>query len=139
MKKFTLLTTFSLVILLLLLLIVGCNQTTGPDFSGAEFTGIWALSDAYGTETLFITTTTFTVEDTGSIVGKMKCSITYYDENTNHIKMTTDSVTGIFTLMASVGTVWYVTYNVSGNELHFDTSDAAYPVSAFYFGPYIKQ
>jgi len=138
MKKITLCIMVALAICLILgLLVVSCKQTTGPDFGGAEFTGIWVLDAGFLIETLTITTTTFTLMDTGLVVGTMKCSITSYDENADHIKMSTTSVTGDFTGLP-IGTVWYLTYSISGNELYYDMDPTGYPASAL-SGPYIKQ
>lgn len=138
MKKRTLHVIAALAICSILgLVIVSCDQATGPDFGGAEFAGIWVQDEVLAVETLTITTTTFEVKDTGVIEGTMKCSITSYDEGANHIKMTTTSVTGIWTLLGT-GIVLYVTYSISGDEMYTDWDTSAYPASATE-GPYIKQ
>jgi hypothetical protein len=122
---------------ILSLLFVSCMQATGPDFGGAEFTGAWVYDMGFTTETLTITTTAFAFQQNGNILGTMECSITSYDENANHIEMSTTSVTGIYTIY-SEGTDWYLTYSVSGNEIYLDMDTTGYPASARY-GPYIKQ
>jgi len=138
MKKSTLCVIVAMVICSLLgLVIVSCDQATGPDFGGAEFAGIWVQDEVLAVETLTITTTTFELEDTGMFEGTMKCSITSYDETANHIQMTTTSVTGIWTLLGT-GIVLYVTYSISGDEMYMDWDTSAYPASAT-GGPYIKQ
>ena len=139
MKETTLCIRVAIVICTILgLLFVSCNQATGPDLGpdlvSAEFEGVW-LDDEFTPDELTITTTTLD-RDTGLGMGTMECSITSYDENVNHIEMSTTSATGIYTY--PIGTVLYVTYSVSGNELYMSMDTAGYPASAL-SGPYIRQ
>jgi hypothetical protein len=139
MKKSTLYVIAALAICSLLgLVFVSCEQSTGPDFGGAEFAGIWVYDIGLMVETLTITTNTFEVKDTGVIAGTMQCSITSYDETANHIKMTVTSVSGDYVGVVPIGTVWYVTYSISGNEMLVAQDTSGYPASAT-DGPYIKQ
>ena len=135
MKRIILQILFFLNICSIISLLLGsCNQTAGPDFDSAEFVGVWLYSAATPDE-LTMTTTTF-FKDVGLGAGTMECSITSYDENANHIEMSTTSATGIFTY--PTGTVLYMKYSVSGNELFMEMFTTDYPPSATQ-GPYIKQ
>ena len=114
----------------------GDGGDSGSGQVGIEIEGTWVLSSGGVTETLIITTTTFMIEDTGAVSGHMECSITAYDENAKHIKMSVTSVSGAYSVV-SIGTVWYVLYSKSGDTLYLGMGGSGYPTSTPY-GPYTK-
>lgn len=70
----------------------------------------------------------------------MDSSITSYDVAAGHIITQVTATTGDYVAAIAVGTVIYITYSISGNEmlLSMDETGTAYPVTAT-GGPYIKQ
>jgi len=124
-----------LTLAILLFAVAGCTSPGGS--SAYEFVGTWQTSASGQTETVVFTTTSISVTDSGYITGTMSSSIQAVDTAAKHIKMSMSSATGIYTLYP-IGTVFYMTYNVTGNTMYFSTSTSSYPSSAT-SGPYLKQ
>lgn len=121
---------------LFVVLFQGC---TPPGGSGSpDFIGTWLLSvPPLVSDTMTLTSTTYSQSTSGILNGTMNASIDSYDTEAGHIHMTITARTGFYTAIP-VGTILYTTYEVSGNEMMISTSDTSYPATAE-SGPYIKQ
>jgi hypothetical protein len=116
-----------------LLLLVGAGCAL-PIWS--ELFGTWELSSGGVTESLKFGTVNFTYELSGASTGTLKCSIDDVNDLLNHVQLTVTSATGDWS-STPIGTVYLMTYRISGNSLYWDWSTTAYPASAT-IGPYTK-
>jgi hypothetical protein len=112
-----------------------CSNPSGG--GGLEFVGTWTHSQGGQTETLTFTSSTFSISDSGVFVGNGSFSIQAIDEGAKHIQISFTSGTGLYAPVPP-GTVYYMTYSISGNSLYADLSTTGYPASAT-LRPYTRQ
>jgi hypothetical protein len=131
MKK---LITLSIVLVCAAIVLGTCSNSLSS--GGPEFVGTWTSSGGGQTETLTFTANSLSVSDSGMISGNGTFSFQAVDEGSKHIKMSLSSGTGIYSLVP-IGTVFYMTYSVTGNTLSASMSGSGYPSSAA--TPYARQ
>lgn len=126
-KKKFLKACFLLAVMLLLANFLGCELTVQVE---PEFVGTWEYSTTITIQqknTLTFSSTTLNFNFSGLVNGTLNATINSYDENSNHIEGTVTSATGIFTIGYSTGSKIYITYNINGDKLTFQSSNSSYP------------
>ena len=104
------------------------------------FVGTWSQSASGETVTWVFTTNTVSVTATGLLTGSMDWSIQVINEGACHIQMSQTSTIGIYTTVPGTpdGTIYFMTYSVSGNSLSISSATTTYPAAAT-AGPYARQ
>ena len=108
-----------------LLAILAAGALVSCSLFGAEFVGTWTYSAGGQTESLVFTTTTFQINDSGIMTGSMSMNINTYDEAANHIQATVTSTSGAYTVIPN-GTIFYISYAISGNTMQMAQSTITY-------------
>jgi hypothetical protein len=132
--------TGRLSVFLFVALLVGVLASCSTHNNTPEYIGTWSQTTSGETVSFMITATSVTVSASGILVGTMDWSIQAIDETAKHIQMSQTSSTGAYTVLNPTpnGTIYYMTYSVSGNSILLSARTTGYPASAT-AGPYIKQ
>ena len=132
-------------LLFMALLVLGMAGCEGDNDSRAEFEGVWMYDTSVRgtalsyTDTFTITETAMNRAFTGDYDGTAVYTIDNYDVDLKQIEATctSSSGTGLGT-QGEVGTTYYFSYSIIGNNLYFAISSVAYNVVST-TKPYVKQ
>jgi hypothetical protein len=121
------------VIVAVVLATTGCKL---PFWS--ELYGAWVATFGSDTSTLEFAASTMTMVNAGSMNGEAEFTFDEVDEPARHILMTATSISGDLVGMLDLGSVWYLTYEITADTLYIGLDDAGYPATPT-MGPFEKQ